>query len=111
MPIPESPYIVWGEITQGGNPKVSETVTIENITLGGSDTRITDAEGHYIYDDLWDLPNHYSSGNTIRVSVTGKSDTFVAASEPEEKQMNLAMGMIMAIAVHHYNYQRTRSTS
>jgi hypothetical protein len=90
MPIPEI-YPVYGTITQGGVPQSGMTVTIENLTAGGSDVRITDADGHYLYDDLNQLPNNYSPGDTIQVSVTGKSNTFIAASEPEEKLMDLEL--------------------
>jgi len=111
MPIPAFPYIVYGTVTQGGVPQSGVTVTIENLTAGGSDTRVTDASGQYIYDDLSQLPNSYSPGDTIQVSVPGKSDTFVAASEPEEKLMDLAIGLLIPVAVHHYNQMRARCIS
>lgn len=101
MPIPEFPYVCYGLIMQGGAPKVGVTVTIENLTLTGSDTCVTDSAGHYIYSDLAQLPNGYNIGDTIEVSVTGKSDTFIAASEPEEKEMNLT---VPNASCHFYNY-------
>jgi len=92
--IPEFPYIVYGTVTQGGAPQSGVTVTIENLTAGGSDTRITDASGQYLYDDLAQLPNSYSPGDTIQVSVPGKLDSFVAASEPEERPIDLEIIII-----------------
>ncbi len=111
MPTPRFPYVVYGTITQGGVPQSGLTVTIENLTASGSDTRTTDADGHYVYDDIAQLPNSYSPGDTIQVSVPGKSDSFVATSEPEERLMDLAIGLLMPVAVHHYNQQRARCIS
>jgi len=99
MPIPDFPYIIYGTITQGGVPQSGVTVTIENLTADGSDTRITDASGQYIYDDLAQLPNGYSPGDTIQISVPGKSDTFIAAVAPEEKEMNLAIPAFIELIV------------
>jgi len=110
MPIPGFPYIVYGTITQGGVPQSGVTVTIENLTAGGSDTRTTDASGQYIYDDLAQLPNGYSPGDTIQVSSPGKCVKFTATSEPEEKQVDLSISLI-PIAIHHYNQQRARCIS
>ena len=107
--IPEFPYIVYGAITQGGVPQSGVTVTIENLTAGGNDTRITEADGTYVYDDLTHLPNSYSPGDTIQISSPGKCVKFTAISEPEEKQVNLSISLI-PIAIHHYN-QRARCIS
>jgi hypothetical protein len=96
MPIPEAPYGIYGTITLAGVPQSGLTVTIENLTVGGSDTRTTDVDGHYVYDDLNQLSNSYSPGDTIQVSVPGKSNTFIAASEPEEKEMNLELSTFQA---------------
>lgn len=90
--IPAPPYIIFGTITQGGVPRNGVTVIIQNLTKGGSDTRITDASGHYIYDDLSQLPNGYSVGDTIQISSLNKTDTFIVASEPEEKQIDISAG-------------------
>ena len=110
MPIPEFPYIIYGTITQSGVPQSGVTVTIENLTAGGSDTRITEADGTYIYDDLVQLPNSYSPGDTVQVSVPGKCIKFTAAAEPEEKLVDLSISLI-PIAIHHYNQQRARCIS
>ena len=85
MPLPEFPYIVYGTIIKEGVPQSGVTVTIQSEY--GSDTRVTDADGHYIYDDLAALP--YAPGGVIAVSVPGASNSFIAASEPEEKEINL----------------------
>ena len=110
MPIPDFPYIIYGTITQGGVPQSGVTVTIENLTAGGSDTRTTEADGTYIYDDLAQLSNGYSVGDTIQVSVPGKCIKFTAASEPEEKLVDLSISLI-PIAMHYYNQQRARCAS
>jgi len=108
--IPEFPYIVYGTVTQGGAPQSGVTVTIENLTAGGSDIRTTEADGTYVYDDLTQLPNSYSPGDTIQVSSPGKCVKFTATSEPEEKQVDLSISLI-PIAIHHYNQQRARCIS
>ncbi len=89
---PPNPYIVYGTVTKNGSTQGSVTVTITNLTAPrqGSDTRTTDASGNYIYDDLALLPNGYASGDSIKVSLNdGFSQTFTAASSPEEKLVNL----------------------
>lgn len=101
MPIPEEPYVVYGIVTQAGVPQSSVTVTITNLTIGGSDTRTTDANGNYIYDDLAQLPNNYSPTDIIQVSSPGKCSKFTAAQSPEEKEINLTISLI-PIVVHHY---------
>lgn len=94
MPVPPLPYIVFGTITEDGSPKASATVTITNQTAGGNDTTTTDADGNYIYDDLAALPNGYSQGDIIKVSVPNAEATFAAAASPEEKQVNLSYSTV-----------------
>ncbi len=86
---PPSPYVVYGIITEKGAPRANITVTITNAAIGGSETRVTDAEGKYIYDDLAQLPNGYVSGNMIQVRVPRKQAAFQAAAAPEERLINL----------------------
>lgn len=86
---PPSPYIVYGTAKKDDAVLASTTITITNVTAGGSDTRTTDASGNYIYDDLATLPNGYAPGDTIKVSSPEFLITFAAASAPEEKQIDL----------------------
>lgn len=105
MSIPENPYIVYGMVTQAGVPQSSVTVTVTNLTLGGSDTCMTDINGNYIYDDLAQLPNKYYPNNIIQISSPGKCSKFTVASLPEEKQIDLSISLI-PITVHHYKQPR-----
>ncbi len=104
---PPNPYIIWGTITQAGVPQSGVTVTITNLTAGGSDTRTTDVDGNYIYDDLVQLPNSYSPSDIIQVSSPGKCSKFTAASLPEERQIDLSISII-PIITHHNGQLRTR---
>lgn len=103
---PPNPYPLYGTVTQAGVPQSGVTVTVTNLTLGGSDTRITDADGNYIYDDLAQLPNNYSPADIIQVSSPGKCSKFTAASLPEEKQIDLSISLI-PIVTHHKQLRRS----
>ena len=96
-------------MTQSGVPQSGVTVTITNLTLSGSDTRTTDVDGNYIYDDLVQLPNSYSPNDIIQVSSPGKCSKFTAAQLPEEKQIDLSIS-IVPIIIHHNRQLRTRCT-
>ena len=48
-----------------------------------------DSEGHYIIDDIAQIPTGYTIGDSIRISLEdGTVETFIAASAPEEKQID-----------------------
>lgn len=87
-PIPLKPYVVYGIVRKNGIAQVGVTVTIENITLGGSATRTTESNGSYVYDSLTQLPNSYVATNVIKVSIDGSAHTFIAAASPEKKLIN-----------------------
>lgn len=87
------PTIIYGVITEDGNPANAISVTIENITLGGSDTCVTNILGQYVYDDLSSLPNGFNDGDSIRVSCgsgTGASTSTFSATLGELYETDLS---------------------
>jgi len=85
------PYTVYGTVKVNGTAQSGATVTITNVTRGGSDTCTTDSSGNYVYDDLANLPNGYQAGDTIKVSAVNTDKTFTAASTPEQKQVDFLL--------------------
>jgi hypothetical protein len=71
-----TPTLLSGVITLNGVPQIGVSVTIGNVTRGGSDTITTNSSG-YSYADLANLPNGYVAGNIIRVSYLYNQTEFV----------------------------------
>ncbi len=87
MPVPPNPYVVYGTVTVDGVLQSGITVTIICVYGEYPITTTTDSSGNYIFDDLAQLPYGYSIGDTVEVSISGASKSFIAGF-PEENQID-----------------------
>lgn len=89
---PENPYSVEGIIKTAGVIRVGITVYVENRTTAGYGFAYTDAEGHYLYDDIQDSDVLAVAGDTIRIYTSDSGETyteFTVSATPEEKVVDM----------------------
>lgn len=73
--MPQSPRPVYGTIKDNGVALPNRKVRITNDTTGDIINTVTDSDGKYLVDAA-NFDNGYTEGDTVIVSVDGKSNTF-----------------------------------